>query len=113
MTKKIYLAGPMTGFPNLNWDAFFRIEEQLRTEGWEVVNPARLDRDAGIDPSRELGAYDYENAASRDVAALLECDAIYLMHDWQFSKGACWERALAKHNNIKRFYQTPRPEDLK
>lgn len=108
---KIYLAGPMTGYPNLNWDAFFATEAKLSEEGWQVVNPARLDRDAGIDPNRELSGYDYTGCALRDVAALLACDAIYLMSDWQFSKGACWERALAKHHNIRRFYEIPRLED--
>jgi hypothetical protein len=109
--NKIYLAGPMTGFPNLNWDAFFRKEEELSGQGWDVVNPARLDRDAGIDPNREMGEYDYTACAYRDVLALLECSSIYLMSDWQHSKGACWERALAKHHKIRRFYEIPRVED--
>ena len=109
---KIYVAGPMTGYPNLNWDAFFTTEAKLIEEGWRVVNPARLDRDAGIDPNRDLGTYDYTDCALRDVEALLACDAIYLMADWQFSKGACWERALAKHHNIRRFYEIPRPADI-
>ena len=108
----IYVAGPMTGLPGLNWKRFFEIESQLIEEGWDVINPARLDKEAGIDPDGEMGCYDYEECARRDVEALLLCDAIYLMHDWQFSKGACWERALAKHNNITRFYETPRPADL-
>ena len=109
---KIYLAGPMTGYDNLNWDAFFRKERELEQQGWEVVNPARLDAESGLDPTRAMGEYDYTECALRDVQALLSCQAIYLMADWQHSKGACWERALAKHHAMRRFYEIPRPEDV-
>ena len=85
---RIYIAGPMSGYPDLNWDAFDEKEKQLTSAGFEVVNPARMDREIGLDPER--------------------CDAIYLMNNFQFSKGACWERALAKHWNLKRYYEIPR-----
>lgn len=112
MDNKIYLAGPMTGKPGLNWDAFFLTEGYLEDQGWVVVNPARLDAEQGIDPDRAMSEYDYTACAYRDMIALLDCNAIYLMVDWQHSKGACWERALAKHNKIRRFYAIPRPEDI-
>lgn len=106
---RIYIAGPMSGHPNLNWDAFDRKERELSADGWAVVNPARMDRETGIDPEN-LGEYDYEDAARRDIEALLSCDAIYMMAGFQFSKGACWERALAKHWGIKRYYEIPRED---
>ena len=112
MSKKIYIAGPMTGYNNLNWDAFDQKELELAAEGWEPVNPAKLDRESGIDPSRDLDDYDYTECALRDVEALLQCDAIYLMSGWQHSRGASWERALAKHHGIRRFYEVPRLEDF-
>ena len=104
---KIYIAGPMSGYPGLNWGAFDRKEKELRDAGWDVVNPAKMDRDRGIDP-HSLGEYDYEDAAGRDIHALYNCDAIYLMAGFQFSKGACWERALAKHWGLIRYYEIPR-----
>jgi nucleoside 2-deoxyribosyltransferase len=104
---KIYIAGPMSGHPNLNWNAFDQKEKQLIDEGFDVVNPARMDRDMGLDP-KNMGEYDYEEAARRDIDALTGCDAIYLMSGFQFSKGACWERALAKHFGLKRYYEIPR-----
>ena len=104
---RIYIAGPMSGYPDLNWDAFDEKEKQLTSAGFEVVNPARMDREIGLDPEN-VGEYDYEEAARRDIDALRQCDAIYLMADFQFSKGACWERALAKHWNLKRYYEIPR-----
>ena len=104
---KIYIAGPMSGHPNLNWDAFDEKEKQLTAAGFDVVNPAQMDREIGLDPTN-IGEYDYEEAARRDIEVLSTCDAIYLMSGFQYSKGACWERALAKQWNLKRYYEVPR-----
>ena len=97
----------MTGLPNNNWDAFFAKERQLEVAGWEVINPARMDKEKGINPPSD---YDYEDCARRDIEALITCQAIYMLSGFQFSKGACWERALAKHLNLKRYYEVPRAE---
>ena len=110
MTKKkikIYIAGPMSGYPGLNWGAFDRKEKELTDAGFDVVNPAKMDRELGVNPHK-LGEYDYEEAARRDIDALFECDAIYLMAGFQFSKGACWERALARKWGLIRYYEIPR-----
>ena len=112
MSKTIYIAGKMSGEDDLNWPAFFRKEKELFAQGWDVVNPARLDKEAGLDPGRAMGEYDYTECALRDVEALLACDAVYFMADWQHSRGASWERALAKHENLRRFYEIPRVEDI-
>ena len=104
---KIYIAGPMTGFSNNNWDAFFSKETQLLAAGWDVVNPARLDMNAGLKPENQ-GEWEYQDCARRDIQVLATCDAIYMLAGFQFSKGACWERALAKFWNIRRYYEVPR-----
>lgn len=106
---KIYIAGPMTGIPNGNWGAFNAKETQLLSEGWDVINPAKMDAESGIDPNT-MGEYDYEDCARRDIEVLVECDAIYMLAGFQFSKGACWERALAKHLGLKRYYEVPRAD---
>ena len=51
--------------------------------------------------------YRVELSFKKDYA-LYNCDAIYLMAGFQFSKGACWERALAKHWGLIRYYEIPR-----
>lgn len=106
---KIYIAGPMSGYPDGNFAAFDLKEKQLLACGWDVISPAQMDRKAGVHPDK-LGEYDYQECANRDVEALMLCDAIYFMAGFQFSKGACWERALAKHQNIKRYYEIPRED---
>ena len=110
MMRRIYIAGPMSGKYMNNHDAFFAADRLLKDHGWLTVNPADMDLREGIDPAQPLTEYDYEDAASRDIVALQTCQAIYLMAGWQHSKGACWERALAKHFNIRRYYEIPRED---
>lgn len=40
--KRVYLSGPMTGLPELNFPAFRVEAARLRALGFEVVNPADL-----------------------------------------------------------------------
>ena len=40
--KRIYLSGPMTGLPGLNFPAFAAITANLRAYGHTVTNPAEL-----------------------------------------------------------------------
>jgi hypothetical protein len=39
---KIYIAGPMTGYPDYNRTAFFSKAKELMEEGHIVLNPALL-----------------------------------------------------------------------
>ena len=45
MTSRLYLAGPMTGLPELNFPAFHAEAARLRALGYEVVNPAEINVD--------------------------------------------------------------------
>jgi hypothetical protein len=96
---KIYLAGPMTHYPEYNFPAFFAAEEKLKEQGFEVVNPARLDTEAGYDPTHPDFVMDKEfliGAAKRDLMGVIEVDAIALLPEWEKSKGANAELAVAK-----------------
>jgi hypothetical protein len=43
--KKIYLSGPMTGLPDLNFPAFNAAASALRAKGLNVINPAEINID--------------------------------------------------------------------
>lgn len=85
MSKKthLYLSGPMTDMPDLNFPLFFNTAARLRCAGYQVTNPAELNMDKGAGWSSCLRA---------DLRALLDCEAICLLPDWQLSKGARLER---------------------
>lgn len=93
---KVYIAGPMTGYPEFNYPAFRDTAARLRRMGFEVISPAELNP---IEPSlivderyhQEL----YPSYIRRDITALLECDHICMMRGWQDSKGAALEYHIA------------------
>ncbi len=83
---RIYVAGPMTGYPDLNFPAFHTAAAQLREQGWHVENPA----DHGEVPGAEWADYMHV-----DVAMLASCCAIYLLPGWSKSRGGSVEAQLA------------------
>ncbi len=111
---RIYIAGPMTGHLDMNAPRFFEAERALRCGGWDVINPARMDEEAGIqvDNKTELTPEEYMQAAKRDLIAIDECDAVYFLDEYETSPGAKWEWAYAKTRGLTMFYQTPKPDGV-
>ena len=111
MPKKIYIAGPMTGYHQYNFAAFLEAEEVLKSRGWQVLSPARMDIDRGFDPIKDPSAVFTPDmlppAIRMDVAAILECDAIAMLDNWAESKGAKAEYYVARWAGKKlyRYYQ--------
>jgi len=93
---KVYIAGPMTGYPLWNFPAFDEAAEYLRACGYEVVNPADLDRAVGFDETAEIAPPGFlRGALKRDLAAICECDAVAVLEGWRLSRGAMLEVLLA------------------
>lgn len=92
---RIYVAGPMTGLPELNFPAFHAQAADLRAKGHEVINPAELNSDpnaAWVDCMR------------KDIAALVTCDAIFLLPGWERSRGAIIEHYVARSLELDIIY---------
>ncbi|MNQ97696.1 Nucleoside 2-deoxyribosyltransferase [compost metagenome] len=83
---RTYLAGPMTGHPDLNFPLFLAEAKRLRSAGYEVVNPAEIN----VDPSKG-----WKECMRADIAELVKCDAIAMMPGWQQSRGASLEHHIA------------------
>lgn len=86
MKKKIYIAGPMTGLPELNFPAFHREAAWLRAMGVEVVNPAEINADLTAK---------WEDCMRADIAQLVTCDGVHMLAGWEASRGATLEHHIA------------------
>jgi hypothetical protein len=84
--KRVYISGPMTGLPDLNFPAFNAAAATLRAQGLDVVNPAEINPD---------GSASWEACMRADIKALCDCDAIALLPGWERSRGAHLELHLA------------------
>lgn len=103
---KLYVAGPMRGYPEFNFPAFMAAEEVLKLEGHEVFNPAR--RDLEVHPEIKWGETTGEQAEVDAQGFLIReamqadmefisrhADAVCVLDGWEGSKGARAEVALA------------------
>jgi len=102
---KLYLAGPMRGYPEFNHPAFHAAAAELRASGHAVFNPAEHAESLGInttgmtgDPSHEeLAGYSLRELIAADLAWICaNAEAIALLPGWQDSLGAAAEVATAK-----------------
>lgn len=90
MKQKIYIAGKVTGLdPESVNKKFFEQEILLAQQGYDVINPIRLVESSGLQNDT------WENIMRHCLAALVFCDAIYLLPDWHDSRGARVELSTA------------------
>ena len=83
----VYISGPMTDLPRLNYPAFFAAAEQLRSKGWPTVNPA----DSALPLDLPWATY-----LRADIVILAGCTHVALLPGWERSKGAKLEVRIAK-----------------
>lgn len=96
MTFRLYLAGPMTGYPESNYPAFHKAAKSLRAGGYFVFNPAEAT------PETKHDATAYRQCLSVDLAWICaHADGIAVLPGWEASKGACAEVALARAIGIQ------------
>lgn len=86
-----YVSGPMTGIDEFNYPAFHHAAAELRHRGHTVVSPAEQDEFSGLDPQ----VHEWAEFIRWDIAALVNCDTIVLLHGWHRSKGARLEHHIA------------------
>lgn len=96
--KRYYVAGPMTGYIDLNFPAFHKAASWLRGLGHHVENPAEIN----ADPKAK-----WADCMRADIARLVTCDAIYLLHGWQRSRGAKLEFDIATALGLDVVFQWP------
>lgn len=90
---RVYISGPMSGIPDLNFPAFNAVATMLRDKGYEVENPAA---------KGEVEGWDWEDYLRYDLRALMDCQAIYTLPGWYRSPGSQLEVAVATALRFKR-----------
>lgn len=101
--RRAYLAGPVSGHPDLNRPAFEAAAAWARANGWEPVSPLDqlVDHDGPCpaDWPAETGAQGTHARACwlrAGLRSLLDSDAIALLPLWGSSDGARLERRVAE-----------------
>ena len=91
----VYIAGPMTGLPELNYPAFNAMEKWLKEMyQCKVLNPAR-----------QPDGLTYQEYMRRAYIDIDNATAVFFLHGWKNSRGAKNEYARACRHNKKRFFQ--------
>lgn len=105
---RLYLAGPMSGIEQFNFPAFYEAAETLRAAGHDIVSPAEMDADDGID-GEAMASEDgdasklsltWAELLARDVMILGDetetaVDGIVFLPGWISSRGARLEAFTA------------------
>lgn len=95
---KIYISGKISDLPikqvkeKFKWHSGF-----LSMKGHEPVNPLEV---SPFDETKNWNDY-----MVSDIAALLECDAIYMLKDWGQSKGARIEYSIARELGLQILFE--------
>jgi hypothetical protein len=98
----VYLAGPMTGWPDFNAVGFAAAELYAEARGWTPVSPHTTNpaHDGPCPPGERhtagAGSHPYPCWVRASLRAMLTADAVLMLPGWQQSKGARREHAIAE-----------------
>ena len=113
LTGSVYLAGPMSGYPEFNAPAFRRAAYSMRQAGWSVVSPVEMDVEDGFKhedhPDADaafLAEVEYNTFLRRDLARLLgneQIQGVVVLPGWEASRGAAAEVEAARNVGLPIF----------
>lgn len=84
---KLYLSGPITGYPDHNHATFEWAAGWLRERGYEVINPAEMGEHEG---------WTHAEYMRRDLPFVFECDGVAVLPGAEYSLGAQVEITLGR-----------------
>lgn len=99
---KIYMSGPMTGYPEFNYPVFRAATAVVRAKGHSVYCPSEFPYEGAFPARRAFAAY------AKYICE--EADAIVLLPGWRESKGATTEHGLAVNCGLRVFLWPEIPE---
>ena len=85
---KAYISGQISGLEPRIVQIYFAVAEAyLTSKGYKVVNPLKV---APYNPK-----WTWEQYMIKNIKALFGCDTIYMLFNWEKSRGACIEHEIA------------------
>ena len=91
--ERVYISGPIAGYDLQERKmAFLKVQHMLESLGYEVSNPF----DNGVPDDAH-----WREHMRADIAMLLQCESIYMMPGWEFSKGCKLELDVASSCGIR------------
>jgi hypothetical protein len=103
---RVYIAGPMRGIKDLNRTAFNKAEKKLSKLSYFIpYNPAKQDKELNLTDSELLSKEGLRSVMRRDLNALCECDAVYMLTGWEKSEGSIIEHRLATMLGLTILYE--------
>lgn len=109
--KRIYIAGPMRGYDDLNYSAFYFAADVIKNDPelrdvWRVCNPAEIGKDfSSLTHDLSLSPDLLKRLMEFELAVVKSCDAILLLRGWEKSEGARAELRVALDNNLEIYTQ--------
>lgn len=95
---KIYISGKITGLPlKETRERFADAQALLDGIGFEAVNPMKKSLPANAT---------WEQHMVKDIELLFKCDAIYMMDNWIYSRGALIEYDIAKRLGLDIWFES-------
>lgn len=112
-TMVLYIAGPMRGYDDYNFPAFFKAEAALEMLGHMPVNPARRDQAAGFDEKSPVVSQQFiRTALAWDLGQVCRSDGVVILAGWHSSRGARAEVATARAIGIPIYILVHRAGDV-
>ncbi|MCR5154390.1 MAG: DUF4406 domain-containing protein [Lachnospiraceae bacterium] len=97
---RVYISGAITGVKNYK-AIFAEAERELKSKGLDVFNPASIELGDGAT---------WEQYMRHDLKQLLDCDAVYMLAGWKYSRGAQLEYKLAQDLHLIIYYAPEKKE---
>lgn len=88
---KIYISGKISGTTDFR-ERFKEAEKKIIDAGHEAVNPVELLHEHDLS---------WESYMKEDIKAMMDCDAVFMIGDWNQSEGARIEHNLAWNVGLK------------
>lgn len=95
--SKIYISGPITGTTDY-MERFEKAENYLKSKGYSVVNPAKVNAQMPEDTT-------YEEYMKMSFTMLDMCQYIYMLDGWHKSTGANRELGYAMAKDMTITYE--------